>query len=134
MAPSASQKPRASSLVSTLLAVWLFGSVPGGYALQWLSGRVADSHTENRYDPSSPRIGAVCSDGWISSSTGRGTCSHHGGVREWRHARRVPTRVVDHTALSSAIESFGSLNVTLGWIAWSLAIFLGAGSRRSGRW
>lgn len=24
--------------------------------------------------------GAVCNDGWISHSQGRGTCSHHGGV------------------------------------------------------
>lgn len=24
--------------------------------------------------------GTVCADGWISTSTGRGTCSHHGGV------------------------------------------------------
>jgi hypothetical protein len=22
----------------------------------------------------------VCADGWVSSSTGRGTCSHHGGI------------------------------------------------------
>lgn len=29
------------------------------------------------------RIGAICSDGWESSSTGRGTCSWHGGVKEW---------------------------------------------------
>ncbi len=28
-------------------------------------------------------IGAICMDGWESSSTGRGTCSHHGGVSEW---------------------------------------------------
>ena len=26
---------------------------------------------------------AVCRDGWISQSTGSGTCSWHGGVREW---------------------------------------------------
>lgn len=25
--------------------------------------------------------GAICRDGWISHSRGRGTCSHHGGVR-----------------------------------------------------
>lgn len=24
--------------------------------------------------------GTLCSDGWVSSSTGRGTCSHHGGI------------------------------------------------------
>jgi hypothetical protein len=27
--------------------------------------------------------GAICADGWRSYSTGRGTCSHHGGVAEW---------------------------------------------------
>jgi hypothetical protein len=27
--------------------------------------------------------GAICADGWRSYSTGRGTCSHHGGVSEW---------------------------------------------------
>lgn len=26
---------------------------------------------------------AICSDGWISSSSGSGTCSHHGGVGTW---------------------------------------------------
>jgi len=30
-----------------------------------------------------PGIGAVCGDGWYSGSTGRGTCSHHGGVKYW---------------------------------------------------
>lgn len=29
------------------------------------------------------RQGAICHDGWISSATGRGACSHHGGVRNW---------------------------------------------------
>jgi len=29
------------------------------------------------------RIGAICDDGWHSHSTGRGTCSHHGGVDHW---------------------------------------------------
>ena len=26
---------------------------------------------------------AVCNDGWISQSSGSGTCSWHAGVREW---------------------------------------------------
>ncbi len=34
------------------------------------------------------RIGAICYDGWISHSTGRGTCSSHGGVREWRYQKK----------------------------------------------
>ena len=29
------------------------------------------------------RVGAICMDGWRSSATGRGACSHHDGVREW---------------------------------------------------
>lgn len=29
------------------------------------------------------RCGAVCVDGTISSSTGSGACSHHGGVKKW---------------------------------------------------
>ncbi len=30
------------------------------------------------------RVGAVCKDGTLSSATGRGACSHHGGVARWR--------------------------------------------------
>ena len=26
---------------------------------------------------------AICADGWVSQSSGRGTCSHHGGVSSW---------------------------------------------------
>ena len=29
------------------------------------------------------RVGAICNDGWQSSATGRGACSHHGGVDHW---------------------------------------------------
>ena len=29
------------------------------------------------------RVGAICRDGWRSSATGRGACSHHGGVSTW---------------------------------------------------
>jgi len=29
------------------------------------------------------RVGAICRDGWRSYATGRGACSHHGGVGEW---------------------------------------------------
>lgn len=31
------------------------------------------------------RVGAKCWDGTESYSTGRGTCSHHGGVKYWKH-------------------------------------------------
>jgi hypothetical protein len=33
------------------------------------------------------RIGAECFDGTFSKATGRGACSHHGGVREWIYAK-----------------------------------------------
>jgi uncharacterized protein YabE (DUF348 family) len=29
------------------------------------------------------RTGAVCNDGWVSSATGSGACSWHGGVSYW---------------------------------------------------
>lgn len=32
---------------------------------------------------SSYRTGAICRDGTRSSATGRGACSHHGGVSSW---------------------------------------------------
>jgi hypothetical protein len=31
------------------------------------------------------RVGAICRDGSASRATGRGACSHHGGVRQWVH-------------------------------------------------
>ncbi len=44
------------------------------------------SYNVPSYTPSvSPsfRTGAICRDGWRSSATGRGACSHHGGVSYW---------------------------------------------------
>ncbi len=35
------------------------------------------------YGTPGTRIGAICNDGWRSSSTGSGTCSSHGGVDYW---------------------------------------------------
>jgi len=32
------------------------------------------------------RIGAICGDGSATGQTGRGACSHHGGVRCWKYA------------------------------------------------
>jgi len=32
------------------------------------------------------RVGAICNDGWQSSATGRGACSHHGGVNCWLYS------------------------------------------------
>jgi hypothetical protein len=35
------------------------------------------------YNKEKKRIGAVCCDDWDSNSIGSGTCSSHGGVKEW---------------------------------------------------
>lgn len=35
------------------------------------------------------RIGAICSDGWKSSATGRGACSWHDGVKEWLYKTEI---------------------------------------------
>ena len=52
-----------------------------GTTLHW-------SYYTHTYTPTtntnrSYRTGAICMDGWRSYSTGRGTCSHHGGVDYW---------------------------------------------------
>ena len=31
------------------------------------------------------RTGAVCNDGWRSTATGQGACSHHDGVKYWTY-------------------------------------------------
>ena len=38
---------------------------------------------KNTNPSQSARIGAICNDGTKSTATGRGACSHHGGVKEW---------------------------------------------------
>ncbi len=38
---------------------------------------------------STGRIGASCYDGWRSYSTGKGTCSHHGGVAKWLYGSTI---------------------------------------------
>lgn len=46
-----------------------------------------DNRVKKTYKPKkktyTKRVGAICKDGTRSYSTGRGTCSHHGGVRTW---------------------------------------------------
>jgi hypothetical protein len=34
------------------------------------------------------RIGAICRDGTRSNATGRGACSHHGGVDHWLYSKK----------------------------------------------
>ena len=39
------------------------------------------------------RVGAVCKDGTRSSATGRGACSHHGGVSYWLTDTKKSVRI-----------------------------------------
>jgi len=38
------------------------------------------------------RIGALCNDKTDSSATGRGACSHHGGVNCWKYSDGTCTK------------------------------------------
>lgn len=45
--------------------------------------RINYEEFETRKEIYKVRVGAVCNDGTVSSATGRGACSHHGGVAYW---------------------------------------------------
>ena len=49
-----------------------------GTTLHWSYWVYNNTPSTNNY-----RTGAICKDGWRSSATGRGACSHHGGVLYW---------------------------------------------------
>ncbi len=57
-----------------------FDEYPGTY-IHWTD--VAPPRSSYNPGSSFGRTGAICRDGWRSYSTGRGTCSHHGGVSYW---------------------------------------------------
>jgi hypothetical protein len=50
-------------------------------------GVMADAGTASSPAPQvRQRVGAVCNDGSSSGATGRGACSHHGGVQCWKYS------------------------------------------------
>jgi hypothetical protein len=44
---------------------------------------VSKPKTNNSPRTSGIRIGCICNDGTRSNATGKGACSHHGGVNHW---------------------------------------------------
>lgn len=65
-------------IVLTIVGVIFGGRIYDGFSsVQYLTNKCR-VNSEYYY-----RTGAICMDGWKSSSTGRGTCSYHGGVKEW---------------------------------------------------
>lgn len=64
-----------------------YGVCPVESPQEWWIGARSNCWIRPRMQPgpapsaTAPRYGsAVCADGWTSRSTGRGTCSHHGGI------------------------------------------------------
>jgi uncharacterized protein YgiM (DUF1202 family) len=41
------------------------------------------------------RVGAKCKDGTSSTATGRGACSHHGGVAYWKTKTKKSVSVIE---------------------------------------
>ena len=54
------------------------------------------------------RVGAICEDGWRSSSTGSGTCSWHGGVDHWIYRGGTSSTLEDHLLI---VDTYGWLIV-----------------------
>lgn len=74
-----------------VLAGTPYGTCPSGTPQRWWIGQPENCWANTLVPPPAPtwsppptappRLGGtVCADGWISGSTGRGTCSHHGGM------------------------------------------------------
>lgn len=66
--------------------------------LENVSGYVSDKYLKKgscQKHVYSYRVGAVCNDGSSSSATGRGACSHHGGVQYWRTREQVDYTITD---------------------------------------
>lgn len=56
-----------------------------GLACEWGVGTSSRSSSVAPASTSGGRTGAICRDGTRSSATGRGACSHHGGVAQWTY-------------------------------------------------
>lgn len=63
-----------------------YGACPAAAPQAWWIGEQTNCWAPRSAPSAAPAApvpvhpGTVCVDGWISSSTGRGTCSHHGGI------------------------------------------------------
>lgn len=95
---------------------------PSGCVMERAAVHYAPSHFETQPDYSSARIGAICEDGWRSSATGSGACSHHGGVHRWLYAETRKVEVIDHTSTTQLLSQLGYLIRMGSMITWMLAL------------
>ncbi|RYX83926.1 DUF3761 domain-containing protein [bacterium] len=56
------------------------------YTPSWRSGSSSTDVSGSAPARSGGRTGAKCNDGSYSEATGRGACSHHGGVAQWLYS------------------------------------------------
>ncbi|WP_328870966.1 hypothetical protein OHT76_13055 [Streptomyces sp. NBC_00287] len=65
-----------------------YGSCPDKAPQKWWIGAKTNCWATQPVRPTAPITmpvpalpgGTLCADGWVSGSSGRGTCSHHGGI------------------------------------------------------
>lgn len=62
----------------SVLGVWGLPRIIDGFSS--IETNTCKCYEKSKYKV---RVGATCNDGWRSNATGRGACSHHGGVNEW---------------------------------------------------
>lgn len=80
-------------------------------------------------------LGTLCRDGWISSSSGQGTCSWHGGVKEslWADVRGGLWHKNERPRLSAFLLSVSEPATTF-WVSVVLWLLYGHGLVRLGGW
>lgn len=59
------------------------------------------------------RTGAICKDGTSSAATGRGACSHHGGVARWLTSDQATPAKPTNTPTSKPITGTHGITATL---------------------
>jgi len=70
-------------------------------------------HENSKYEFS----GAVCNDGWISHSQGRGTCSHHGGIQYYFYEGQYSKTIEEcKSNAKDIIESYWEKAKSNSWI------------------
>lgn len=111
-------------LVAALAWLWLasVATCTGSLAGESVTSRSTQQHRGYR-------VGAECRDGWLSNSTGSGTCSHHGGVYRWTYRDTrggiwqpaEQTRLHDTFALIRGYSETPAKLGVLGFIVWTIA-------------
>lgn len=70
-------------IVIILLVLFAIAIVPQSCSEKSPTGSNNSSATYQSETGDCNRVGAICNDGWESTATGQGACSHHGGVKVW---------------------------------------------------